>query len=319
MYRRCFNFFPGARKWSPTVECPFFSKMTRSVFILIVLACSLATLSGQPEMLPVKGGPFLLGDSTGDSDERPVHTIRISDFYLAATETTVAQFAAFVAATGYRSDAETGEGSYVWDSLGWHKKDGVDWRCSETGQPRPAGQSNYPVAHVSWNDAARYCNWLSEKAGLKKVYVFQKDSLLVHLNADGFRLPTEAEWEYAAGGGQSSKIDTYAGAHPLSVIAWYSGNAGRHPHAVGQKRSNALGISDLSGNVWEWCHDWYHQDFYARSIDAINPSGPVSGEMRCVRGGSWNNSGKHLRIANRSSRYPDFRDGSVGFRVARSK
>lgn len=315
MYRRCFNFFPGARRWSPTVECLFFSNMIRPVFIFIVIACFSATLSGQPEMLLVKGGPFILGDSTGDSDERPVHAISISDFYIAVTETTVAQFAAFVAATGYRSDAESGEGSYVWDSLGWHKKDGVDWRCSETGQQRPAAQNNYPVTHVSWNDAAHYCNWLSEKAGLKKVYVFQKDSLQVNLDADGFRLPTEAEWEYAAGGGKRSKTGT----DPLSAIAWYSGNAGRHPHAVGQKRPNDLGINDLSGNVWEWCHDWYHKNFYARSIDAINPSGPDSGEMRCLRGGSWNNSGKHLRIANRSSRYPDFRDGSVGFRVARRK
>lgn len=273
----------------------------------------------QPEMIFVKGGSFLLGDTSGDADERPVHAVQLSDFFIAKTETTVAQFKDFAEATAYRTDAERGEGSYIWDSLGWHKREGVDWRHTETGRLRPAEQSNYPVTHVSWNDAAQYCNWLSKQSGLQKVYDFRNDSVYIDLTANGFRLPTEAEWEYAAADGKRSKSEQYAGADQPGALAWYSGNASRRPHAVGRKRPNALGIFDFCGNVWEWCHDWYDKDFYAASPDAQNPSGPDSGETRCLRGGSWNNSGKHLRIANRSSRYPDFRDGSVGFRVARRK
>lgn len=272
--------------------------------------------NGQPDMLRVKGGPFMLGDSIGDADERPLHRVLLSDFYLSKTETTLAQFREFVEATGYRTDAELGEGSYVWDSLGWHKSDGVDWRHNERGRLRPPEEKHYPVQHVSWYDAAHYCNWLSERAGYGKVYLFGQDTLH-DLSANGYRLPTEAEWEYAAAGGKTNKEGKYAGDEPLHALAWYSGNAMKHPHPVGTKQANALGFHDLSGNVWEWCHDWYDMGYYARTRDAQDPAGPEKGDLRCLRGGAWNNSGKHCRIANRSSRYPDFRDGSVGFRVAR--
>jgi formylglycine-generating enzyme required for sulfatase activity len=295
--------------------------MNRLAFAIAVFgSLYLQPAAGQPEMVFVKGGTCWLGDTLGDADESPLHSVQLSDFFIAKTETTLAQFEDFIRATAYRTDAGRGEGSYVWDSLGWHKKDGVDWRHTENGRLRPSTQNDYPVIHVSWNDAAQYCNWLSEQSGLRKVYDFRHDSLFrIDGSANGYRLPTEAEWEYAAAGGKTVKTDPYAGAKQPAAIAWYSGNASRHPHPVGQKRPNALGIHDLSGNVWEWCHDWYDAGFYAKSQHARHPSGPDSGEMRCLRGGSWNNSGKHLRIANRSSRYPDFRDGSVGFRVARRK
>lgn len=295
----------------------FLPTMIRYPSLLIALSCCTLVMSGQPEMIFVKGGAFFLGDTAGDADERPVHSILLSDFYISKTETTLAQFKSFTDATGYRTDAELGEGSYLWDSLGWHKADSVCWRHDERGRVRLPGQDNYPVLHVSWNDAAQYCNWLSRQAGLQQVYDFQKDTLYVDLSVNGYRLPTEAEWEYAAGGGKTVKNERYAGAETPGVIAWYSGNASRHSHPVAQKRPNAPGIYDLSGNVWEWCHDWYGKDYYAKSRNAQDPSGPLSGETRVLRGGSWNNSGKHLRIANRSSRYPDFRDSSVGFRVAR--
>ncbi|GAB4488088.1 MAG: formylglycine-generating enzyme family protein [Saprospiraceae bacterium] len=292
--------------------------MKKAFFALLAFGYTL-TLKGQPDMIVVKGGSFFLGDTAGDADEKPVHRVYIDDFFIAKTETTLAQFKTFVESKGYRTDAELGEGSYLWDSLGWHKREGVCWKHSETGNLRSPEQGNYPVLHVSWNDAAHFCNWLSERAGFQKVYDFQEDSLKIDLTANGYRLPTEAEWEYAAAGGKPVKKGKYAGAGPLASLAWYSGNAARHPHAVGLKNPNALGIHDLSGNVWEWCHDWYDKGYYAKSREAKNPSGSVSGETRVLRGGAWNNSGKHLRIANRSNRYPDFRDGSVGFRVARRK
>ncbi|MCE7926108.1 MAG: hypothetical protein DYG98_23935 [Haliscomenobacteraceae bacterium CHB4] len=288
-------------------------------FLLIALCCGFVPAGSQPEMIFIPGGSCFLGDSTGDADEKPVHVVLISDFYIAKTETTLAQFKSFAVATGYRTDAELGEGSYVWDSLGWHKSDSICWRYDERGRLRSPEQGDYPVLHVSWNDATQYCNWLSELAGLQKVYDHQGDTTYVDLTAKGYRLPTEAEWEYAAAEGTAVRRKKYAGSGSFGALAWYSGNAGGHPHSVAGKRPNATGIFDLSGNVWEWCHDWYDKNYYSKSRNTQDPSGPASGETRVLRGGSWNNSGKHLRITNRSSRYPDFRDSSVGFRVARRK
>lgn len=270
-----------------------------------------------PEMIPVKGGPFYPGDSLGDADERPVRRVMLRDFYIAKTETTLAQFDTFVKATGYRTDAGRGGGSYVWTSLGWNQKAGVDWRCDEKGVRRPAGSENYPVLHVSWNDAARYCNWLSEQQGFRPVYTFFSDSVAADLSANGYRLPTEAEWEFAAGGGQERKPFVFSGSHNLTEAGWYAGNAGRGAHAVGQKKANALGLYDCSGNVWEWCHDRYAAGYYAQSREALNPSGPADGLQRAVRGGSWSNNPKHCRLSNRSSRFADARDCNLGFRVVR--
>ena len=287
--------------------------------IVVIIALFLpALLSAQPQMILLEGAVFRMGDSTGDADERAVHSVRLSDFYLARTETTVAEFGAFVRASGYSSDAERGEGSYVWDSLGWHKQEGVNWRHTETGRERTGDDAgNFPVAHVSWNDAAHYCNWLSLEAGLKPAYEFREDTFFrFYPDANGYRLPTEAEWEYAARGGKAGGKNRSGS---LGAFAWYSGNAGRHAHPVASKKPDAAGFFDLCGNVWEWCHDRYAADYYSRSADARAPQGPETGASRCLRGGSWNNSGKHLRSSNRSNRYPDFRDGSVGFRVARRK
>lgn len=272
-----------------------------------------------PEMIPVKGGPFFRGDSLGDTDERPLRRVMLDDFYIAKTETTLAQFDTFVKAAGYRTDAERSGGSYVWTALGWHQKAGVDWRCDEKGARRPAGSGHYPVMHVSWNDAARYCNWLSEKRGFQPVYVFFADSVAADLSADGYRLPTEAEWEYAAAGGQERKPFTFSGSRNLHEVAWYAGNSRRGAHPVGLKKTNALGLFDCNGNVWEWCHDWYSAAYYAQSRDTLNPAGPVRGTMRAVRGGSWSNNPKHCRLSNRSSRFADARDCNLGFRIVRKQ
>jgi formylglycine-generating enzyme required for sulfatase activity len=291
-----------------------------SLFLVLICCCPILS-TGQSEMILVKGGSFLMGDTIRDADERPIHRVTLSSFHMAKTETTVAQFKAFIDATGYLTDAETGDGSYVWDSLGWHKRESVNWRHNERGQLLPESEYRRAVTHVTWFDAAHYCNWLSEQADLKKVYGFQKDTLKIDFSANGYRLPTEAEWEYAARGGHHLYKDRagnlYAGEGNIADLGWYSGNANRHVHAVGLKRPNALGIYDLTGNVWEWCHDWYDKNYYPKTRNAENPPGPTSGEYRSLRGGAWNNSGKHCRVASRSSRYPDFRDGSVGVRVVR--
>ncbi len=246
----------------------------------------------------VQGGDFWMGDSLGDADERPERRVQLEDFYIGKMEVTLAQFRDFVVATGYRTDAERGGGSYIWTNLGWARQSGINWRHDEKGDLRDT-MLPYPVVHVSWNDALHYCNWLSDREQLRQVYNFSGDSVAVDTSANGYRLPSEAEWEYAAAGGKTQIKFPFSGSENLAEAGWYSGNARKSAHPVGQKKANALGLFDCSGNVWEWC-----QDEYAPG-------------QRSVRGGSWSNNPRHCRISNRSSRFADGRDCNLGFRVAR--
>ena len=158
--------------------------------------------------------------------------------------------------------------------------------------------NSYPMYYVSWDDCQKFIKKLNRLTGKK------------------FRLPTEAEWEYAARGGQKSRGYKYAGSNTLSDVAWYWDNSSSKTHPVKQKQANELGLYDMSGNVWEWCKDWY-EDLYGRysSSAQTNPKGPPSGYIRVFRGGGWNNSASSCRVANRSHLSPGIRDGNLGFRV----
>ena len=290
------------------------------IIITTLLIVRLPGIAQMPDMIPIPGGIFQMGHSAGDADEKPVHKVELSSFYLARTETTFTQFKTFVDACGYVTDAERGDGSFVWDSLGWHKKDQINWRHDERGRLRSRTGGNYgdyPVLHLSWQDAAHYCNWLSMQSGLQQVYTIQEDTVWSTFSATGYRLPSEAEWEYAAAEAKASQAQPYSGSGSLHALAWCSGNSNHRVHATAQRKANKFGLYDLTGNVWEWCHDWYARDFYTQSQAKANPTGPLKGQEHGLRGGSWNNNRAHGRLTNRSSRYPDFRDGSVGFRVAR--
>ncbi|MBK8969561.1 MAG: SUMF1/EgtB/PvdO family nonheme iron enzyme [Saprospiraceae bacterium] len=267
-----------------------------------------------PELVLIPDGSYSRGNSGGDADEKPVRRVRVSAFYIGKTEITLAQFQEFIQTTGYQTDAERGEGSYCWGPLGWNKKSGICWRHDEKGLQRPSTAGDYPVLHVSWRDAARYCNWLSARQNFQSAYQFEGDSITFDPAANGYRLPTEAEWEYAANAGGPFP---YAGSENLTETGWYAGNAQKGAHPVGQKAANAFGLFDCSGNVWEWCQDWYSATAYATTADTLNPAGPRTGAARVVRGGSWSNNPAHCRVSNRSSRFPDARDCNLGFRVAR--
>ena len=154
---------------------------------------------------------------------------------------------------------------------------------------------DYPMYYVSWDEAMEFCRLLSNKTGRT------------------YTLPTEAQWEYAARGGNKNEGAKYAGSNMIDAVAWYSGNSGSSTHIVGSKRANALGIYDMSGNVWEWCKDWYANSYV--SYDTNNPVGPSSGSSRVYRGGGWSNGASGCRVTNRSYRSPGSRDFNFGFRV----
>jgi formylglycine-generating enzyme required for sulfatase activity/predicted Ser/Thr protein kinase len=250
-------------------------------------------------MVPVAGGTFMMGCTSEQNncadDEKPVHEVTLDGFQMMQYEVTVAQFDAFVSATNYQSDAEKNGGSYYWNEItGWELVDGVNWRCDVSGEMRSRASYNQPVLHVSWNDAQAFCAWLNAQTG------------------KNYRLPTEAEWEFAARGGNQSKGYKYAGGTDIDIVAWNGGNSDSYAHAVGQKQANELGIYDMSGNVWEWCEDWYGD--YSSSAQT-NPKGPETGSGRVVRGGGWNSGAEYCRVSFRKNDSPDRRVRSLGFRL----
>ena len=161
-----------------------------------------------------------------------------------------------------------------------------------------------PVEQVSWSDAMAFCEKLTarERAAGRLPDGYE------------YRLPTEAEWEYAARGGPNSRGFTYSGADDLAEVGWYGGNSGRRTHAVGEKRANELGIYDMSGNVWEWCLDGYDDDYYGRS-PGVDPMNASAASNRVLRGGSWGSDARYCRVANRSGFRPEVTGSSLGFRV----
>lgn len=252
------------------------------------------------EMIAVKGGTFTMGatseqGSEAESYEKPTHSVTLDDYYIGKFEVTVGLFRTFINETGYRTDADKEGWSYIGTGSLFDIKNGVNWKCDANGRERNSSEDNHPVTHVSWNDAKAFCEWLSRKTG------------------ETFRLPTEAEWEYAARGGNRSNGYKYSGSNSIDNVAWYTettNDSGTKP--VGTKSPNELGIYDMSGNVEEWCQDWYGS--YS-SGSQTNPTGPSSGPHRVYRGGSWLNRAKYCRVSSRLNFYPSYRNPKLGFRL----
>jgi sulfatase modifying factor 1 len=162
---------------------------------------------------------------------------------------------------------------------------------------------------VSWFDAVHFTNKLSELEGLDPAYTIKGTDVSCNWNAKGYRLPTEAEWEYSARGGESFK---YAGSSNVDEVAWYGGNSGRETHPVGQRKPNGFGLYDMSGNVWEWVWDWYGA--YS-SVSQSDPTGVSTGSNRVLRGGAWSRSLYGMRASNRNRSSPTYRNNSFGFRL----
>ncbi|MCB0578068.1 MAG: formylglycine-generating enzyme family protein [Phaeodactylibacter sp.] len=247
-------------------------------------------------MVFIQGGSFEMGDTFGDGsdDEKPAHTVTVSDFYLAIHETTFDEFDAFCEATGREKP----------DDRGW-------------------GRGRRPVIYVSWNDAVEYCNWRSRQEQLQEVYAISGTNVIANWNANGYRLPTEAEWEFAAR--SRGKKEKWAGTSEESSLASYANYSEKgskdgyeYTAPVGSLRANSVGLHDMSGNVWEWCWDWYDSGYYEKSKNSRDPRGPDSGSGRVIRGGSWLSNPASVRVAYRDSGTPDLRYYALGFRLARA-
>ncbi len=254
-------------------------------------------------------GAFWMGsppNEAGRQDDERRHRVTLSrGYWIATTELTQGQFAEFVKETAYQTEAEKEGWSRSWNGKEWEKKEGVTWRNS--------GGADHPVANVSWNDAKAFCRWLSERSSQE------------------IRLPTEAEWEYAARAGTDTA--THAGdltirgncdAPELEGIAWYCGNSDRKARPVAGKTANAWGLHDMLCNVWEWTEDAADWDseknlvvtatYGADTADPLSTRGP----LRVFRGGSWNSYARNCRAADRLASVPGYRIGGVGFRLVRT-
>jgi formylglycine-generating enzyme len=251
---------------------------------------SVSTLPYEPDMVFVQGGTFQMGSNDGESDEKPVHSVTLSDFHIGKYEITVAQYLQFC------TETNTNWPEWLEKGNSYHVETGTDAYYKNKGYTRK-GSDNLPIVGVSWNDVVAYTQWLSRKTSKK------------------YRLPTEAEWEFAARGGNNSNSSKYSGSNSIENVAWYTSNSGGKTHPVGTKQANDLGIYDMSGNAWEWCSDWYG----SYSSGAItNPKGASSGSSRVLRGGSWLNFDDFCRVALRGNAEPVIRNSYIGFRVCRN-
>jgi formylglycine-generating enzyme required for sulfatase activity len=266
-----------------------------------------------PDMIFVEGGTFTMGsdDSDAESNETP-HRVSVDDFYMHRFEVTNEEFAAFLNA----------KGRHEYNDAGWYDLDDKDARIEQRGgtYTTKGSYGKHPVTEVTWYGAVAYCNWKSEELNLQPVYQISGTSVSVDWNANGFRLPTEAEWEFAARSRGGS--DKWAGTSSASSLSLYANSSGsedgyENTAPVGSFRPNGLGLKDMSGNVVEWCWDWYDGDYYKNS-PSRNPRGPSKLIHRVPRGGSWIGEPISLRCTKRNSFSPSNSGSGLGFRLSRT-
>ncbi|MFB3788922.1 MAG: formylglycine-generating enzyme family protein [bacterium] len=270
-------------------------KITRNhhFFILVVLlwigGCGGANQSSTPDdsrlqtlttpggvtMVLIPAGEFIMGTDQGEEDEKPAHLIKVSAFYMDRYEVTQ-----------------------------------KDYEAVMGRNPSKFKGPDHPVEQLGWNAAVKYCNTRSLRDGFKPCY--QLEPLQCDFTADGYRLPTEAEWEYACRAGADTDYSFGDNPAALSQSAWYKVNANQTTHPVGQKLPNARGLYDMHGNVWEWCNDFYSESYYSASPDT-DPRGPETGDACVLRGGGWNSTQEYCRASARLGEAPGLADVCFGY------
>ncbi len=259
--------------------------------VSVTLADTFTSRASGIKLKLIPADKFLMGSSKDDRDEAlkpyddefPQHEVRITrPFYLGITEVTQGQYRAI-----------TGESPSNFK-----------------------GSDDLPVEQVSWLDAVKFCNALGAKEGRPAFYRINGDIVSVpDPKAPGYRLPTEAEWEYACRAGRGTRFSFGDDASDLGSFAWFVSNSDSKTHAVGQKRPNAFGLYDMHGNVYEWCSDWFDASYYAQS-PAQDPRGAATASGRVIRGGSWISVPRLARSASRGRSTPAVRGNALGFRLA---
>lgn len=265
------------------------------------------------DFVRISGGTFQMGNELDPNGEQVIHTVEISSFYLSPTEVTFKEYDCFCKATGKENPSD-----HSW------------------------GRDSRPVIDINWCEAIAYANWLSQQQGLQEVYTGDCPNVRIDWDANGYRLPTEAEWEYAASAGgtqrpwaapltkpEENSVGKYANVcdyycdQPGSSAGGGPRRAGvndgtRYTSVVARYLPNQYGLYDMSGNVWEWCHDWYDTNYYRRSDNDQNPKGPSGGQKKVVRGGSFEAAPVSATIYNRHRYFWNSRSRSLGFRLARN-
>jgi formylglycine-generating enzyme required for sulfatase activity len=244
--------------------------------ICLAVSCARAESTNPlAEMVSIPGGAFAMGDK--EQSDAPVHTVKIGPFQMDKNLVTQALYQRVIGSNPSR------------------------WK----------GDGN-PVEQVRWSDAVRFCNKRSELEGLKPCYDLK--TWQCDFGASGYRLPTEAEWEYACRAGSDAAY--FFGETPadLGKFAWFEKNAGGRPRATGQKKPNPWGLNDICGNVWEWCNDIYQVDYYPQSPKE-DPRGPAEGKTRVVRGGCWRTGAETCRSGYRYNESPGYADVCFGYDI----
>ena len=295
----------GADTFTYTIEDSFAAQATATVYMDVV--------SGITDMVAIPGGTFDMGDhaGVGYSNERPIHSVTLDAFYMDKYEVSNTKFADYL---NNSNVSVSGSSVYQVGGAGQeicYLSDGLNHNGTTFGID--AGKDNHPVVNQTWYGAALYCNYLSTVNGRTPCY--DETTFDCDFTADGFRLPTEAEWEYASRGGEHNPYYQYPwGSDSISSNdANYDWNIGTTRN-VGSYAANGYGLYDMAGNVREWCNDWYGSGYYANSPTS-NPTGPASGSYRVVRGGCWYDSAIILRCAYRISYLPTISYSHIGFRV----
>ena len=259
-----------------------------NIALLLALSITLSFAQGSghtwPEMVKIEGDSFMLGanekDLKAERDEKPARKVDVASFYMSKFEVTVWEWKEYTKATRKKMPPM--------QKWGWNDE--------------------LPITNITWIDAIEFCNWLSKKHGYNEAYFKDGPSYICDFDSNGYRLPTEAEWEFAAQGGKNGKGYKYAGSNDLDLISWNVNNSEAKPHTYGTKYANELGIYDLSGNVWEWCWDIYDENHFKAVKDGYvqdpNARGPQRGKKRIVKGGSWDSKPSFCRISNKVATLP---------------